>query len=333
MQSLNRKDASFFSRIYLNLILTLALKKRSIMKNRIVFSLLITALILIVGCSQESGDQGSEEYIASINTWHQNRITRLKKENGWLSLVGLYWLKEGENTFGTAKNNDVVFPLGSVPDYTGKFILDGDSVVVSINGGITVANNGRGIAEMKLVDDIEGKQSILTYGSYNWYLVKRGDRYGIRLKNYLNPLIENFEGIERFPVDSSWRISAKTIKYNPPKEIIVPSIIGTQDVDTAFYALQFTKDSKTYSLDPVIEGNELFVIFADETSGVETYGAGRFLYADKPNADGIVILDFNKAYNPPCNFTKFATCPLPPKSNYLKLRITAGEKKYHEAGE
>ncbi len=303
------------------------------MNNKIVLFFLIIVLALIIGCSQEPKDKGSDEYIASINTWHQERITRLKKENGWLSLVGLYWLNKGENTFGTAKDNNVIFPLGSVPDYTGKFVLNGDSVIVKINGGITVANNGRGVSELKLTDDLHGEQSILTYGSYNWYLVKRGDRYGIRLKNYLNPLIEDFKGIERFPVDSSWRITAKTIKYNPPKEIIVPSIIGTQDIDTAYYSLQFTKNEKTYSLDPVIEGDELFVIFADETSGIETYGAGRFLYAEKPKADGTVILDFNKAYNPPCNFTKFATCPLPPKSNYLKLRITAGEKKYHEAGD
>lgn len=302
------------------------------MKRKFVFLSIIMALFFSFGCSQKSEDNGTDEYIASINKWHEKRISNLKKENSWLSLVGLYWLKQGENSFGSAKNNNIVFPLGSVPDYTGKFVLSGDSVKVIINGGITVAHNGRGVSELKLENDLNGKQTILTHGSYNWYLIKRGDRYGIRLKNYLNPLIKNFKGVERFPVDSSWRIIAKVVPYNPPKEIIVPSIIGTHDIDTAYFSLQFTKGKKTYSLDPVIEGAELFVIFADETSGIETYGAGRFLYTKKPNAGGTVVLDFNKAFNPPCNFTKFATCPLPPKSNYLKLRITAGEKNYHGAG-
>ena len=303
------------------------------MKKKLILFAVIMSLIFAYGCNQKSGDKGSDEYIASINKWHKKRISNLKKKNSWLSLVGLYWLKQGENTFGTAKDNDIVFPPGSVPDYTGKFVLSGDSVKVIINGGITVANNERGVSELNLVDDLNGKQTILTYGSYNWYLIKRGqNRYGIRLKNYSNPLITEFKGVERFPVDSSWRITAKAIPYNPPKEIIVPSIIGTQDIDTAFYSLQFTKDKKTYSLDPVIEGDELFIIFADGTSGMETYGAGRFLYTKKPDASGKVILDFNKAFNPPCNFTKFATCPLPPKANYLKLRITAGEKKYNESG-
>ncbi len=301
------------------------------MKNKIVLFSIFTLSILLFGCSNKPKDKGTDEYIASVNKWHQKRISNLKKENSWLSLVGLYWLKSGENTFGTAKGNDIVFPLGSVPDYTGKFILDSDSVVVEINGGITVANNGRGVSQLKMTDDLNGKQTILTYGSYNWYLIKRGNRYGIRLKDYSNPLISEFKGVERFPVDSSWNIIAKVVPYNPPKEIIVPSVIGTSDIDTAYYSLQFIKDKKTFTLDPIAEGDELFIIFADETSGVETYGAGRFLYAKKPDATGKVELDFNKAFNPPCNFTKFATCPLPPKSNYLKLKITAGEKKYDEA--
>ena len=300
------------------------------MKNKMILFSVLTVFLIFSGCSNKQQNKGSDKYIASINKWHQKRISNLKKENSWLSLVGLYWLKNGENTFGTAKGNDIVFPLGSIPDYTGKFLLNGDSVTVKINGGITVVHNGKGVSELKLVDDLNGKQTILTYGSYNWYLVKRGKRFGIRLKNYLNPLITNFKGVERFPVDSSWRVIAKVVPYNPPKEILIPSIIGTTDVDTAYYSLQFTKDKKTFSLDPVVEGNELFIIFADETSGVETYGAGRFLYTEKPNSAGTVVLDFNKAYNPPCNFTKFATCPLPPKANYLKLKITAGEKKYDE---
>ena len=168
----------------------------------------------------------------------------------------------------------------------------------------------------------------MSIGSLRWYIIKRDDKYGVRLRDIDANLRKEFKGIDTYPVNEDWKITAKFEAYNPPKTISIPSIIGTVEEDMAPGALVFEKDGKEYRLDPVVEGDEFFIIFADETSGEETYGAGRFLYTAMPDSTGNVILDFNKAYNPPCAFTPYATCPLPPKQNYLKLRITAGEKKY-----
>ena len=180
-------------------------------------------------------------------------------------------------------------------------------------------------------NDLSGNPTVLTLGSLKWFIIKRGeDKYGVRVRDLRASLLENFKGIDTFPINEDWKIIAKYEPYNPPKIISIPSIIGTVDQDTARGSLVFEVNGEKYKLDPIKEGNEFFIIFADETSGKETYGAGRFLYADMPDSLGNVILDFNKAYNPPCSFTKYATCPLPPKQNYLHLSVTAGEKNYGE---
>jgi uncharacterized protein (DUF1684 family) len=136
-------------------------------------------------------------------------------------------------------------------------------------------------------------------------------------------------GVERFPVDESWKFNAKFEAYNPPKEIAVPNVLGQISKEKSPGAVVFEREGKTYKIDAVDEGDDnLFLIIADQTNGDETYGGGRFMYVKKPDSTGIIILDFNKAYNPPCVFTKYATCPLPPLQNYLKLGIEAGEKMY-----
>ncbi len=287
---------------------------------------LIISFFLLPGCSKKEEDKGSPEYIASIKQWHKERIENLKKENGWLDLAGLFWLKDGENTFGTSPSNDIVFPKG--PDKIGMFILKDSTVSVKINPGVEVMNDKTPVKETSLKTDLSGDPTILSIGSLRWYIIKRDDKYGVRLRDIDANIRKEFKGIDTYPVNEDWKITAKFEAYNPPKTIIIPSIIGTVEEDKAPGALVFEKDGKEYRLDPVVEGDEFFIIFADETSGDETYGAGRFLYTAMPDSTGNVILDFNKAYNPPCAFTPYATCPLPPKQNYLKLRITAGEKKY-----
>ncbi|MDX1699992.1 MAG: DUF1684 domain-containing protein, partial [Melioribacteraceae bacterium] len=158
----------------------------------------------------------------------------------------------------------------------------------------------------------------------------RGDKYGIRLRDLTADLVSDFKGIERFPVQDKWKIEAKFVKNNPPKKIMIPSIIGTVSESYSPGTLEFEFDNKEFRLSPIKSGNRLFIVFADLTSGEETYGAGRFLYTNGPDSNNIVILDFNKAYNPPCAFSKYATCPLPPDENKLKVRISAGEKNYSE---
>lgn len=293
-----------------------------------IFLLLLVPVLMLFSCRSNNDEKGSQAYIKQIKMWHQKRIENLKKENGWLNLAGLYWLKNGENTFGTNPINNIVFPKGKAPGKVGSFTLKDSTVTVKINKGIKVTNGNNQVSEMELKTDLSGDPTILKLGFLEWFIIKRGEKYGVRLRDLDADLLNEFRGIETYPVNEDWKITAKFAPYNPPKSISIPTIIGTVDKDEAPGALVFEKNGKQYKLDPVVEGNQFFIIFADETSGQETYGAGRFLYASFPDSSGNVILDFNKAYNPPCAFTPFATCPLPPKQNYLKLEVTAGEKKY-----
>jgi len=279
------------------------------MKKILFFSIVLITLLSIYSCKNETFEQkGAPEYINEVNEWHQTRISRLKEETGWLNLVGLFWLKTGEHRFGSAKDNDIIFPSG--PEHIGSLFLKDSTVTINVLPGVSVLNNNQPVNEMILSDD---------------------HTEAIRLRDLNAELLKTFRNINRFPVNVDWRIEAKFEKFDPPKKITIPDIIGTSEEENSPGAVVFTKDNQTYRMDALdAGGNRIWFIFADETSGNETYGAGRFLYTDKPDSNGIVILDFNQAYNPPCVFTRFATCPLPPKDNYLKLRITAGEKMWGE---
>ena len=295
-------------------------------------SILFLILFLFNGCKNDNLEQkGSPSYITSIEEWQKDRITNLKSADGWLNLVGLYWLKPGDNKFGTDLGNDIVFPRGMAPGVIGTFSLNDGVVSVNIIPGVRVICNGQPVSEMTLQDDMSGNPTVLELGYLRWFIIKRGDMYGVRVRDLNAPMVRDFKGIETFPINEDWRITAKLSPNNPPKIITVQSVIGTSEHDTVNASLVFSIKGKEYRLDPLVEGNQFFIIFADETNGEETYGAGRFLYADQPDAEGNVILDFNKAYNPPCTFTEYATCPLPPKQNYLPIKITAGEKKYKES--
>jgi uncharacterized protein (DUF1684 family) len=288
---------------------------------------LLIAAVLLTFCSRYE-EKGEPKYIDEINQWHNKREEGLKKERGWLNLAGLYWLKEGENSFGSAAGNDLIFPKGKINDHAGVFILDSGKVFVKINPDITILNNGKMIKEMELKPDDEDSSS-LRHASLVWFIIKRGDRFGVRLRDLKNNNLFSFEGVERYPVNSDWKIEAKFSPYNPTKKISVPNILGTIEEEISPGNLSFEIEGEKYSLD-VLEGGEdsYFVIFADKTSGEDTYGGGRFLSVPKPDSSGKTYIDFNKSYNPPCVFSQYATCPLPPKRNHLPVEITAGEKMY-----
>jgi len=293
-------------------------------------AILFIIILAAVCCSEkETKPKGTPEYIAEIDQWHQKRIERLKDENSWLTLVGLYWIKEGENTFGSDRNNDIVFPQNA-PQKIGKVILKDSVITLEVDTGVNVTVEGKSIKEIKLAHDLTGNPTILNLGSLRWYIIKRGDRYGIRLRDINVPLRNEFNGIERFPVNEDWKITASFEAYDPPKVMYLPTQIGTVDEEPSPGAVVFERAGKTYRIDAVDAGERLWLIFADETSGKETYGAGRYLYIDKPDSTGKTVVDFNMAYNPPCVFTRFATCSFPPKQNFLKLEITAGEKMWGE---
>ena len=282
-------------------------------------------IYILLGCNKKNDTDTA--YASEIANWHNKRVTNLKKETGWLNLVGLYWLQQGENTFGSDPSNDIIFPPNAPPKI-GSIILNDSVAQLKVNGNIDLTINGNKVKEAMLLNDLSSKPSIMSVGSYKWNIIKRGDKYGIRLHDLNSPAVKSFLGIETYPVDKSWRIEASYVKFPEPRKIMVPTIIGTIEENIATGNLSFVKDGKTYSLVPIVENDSYFLIFADETNGEETYGAGRFLYTALPDSNGKVTLDFNKAYNPPCAFTKYATCPLPPKDNYLHLKITAGEKKF-----
>ncbi len=298
-----------------------------VLKMKIIIQLYVIIIFILCSCGESLKEKGSPDYIAEIKAWQKKRTENLKKETGWLNLVGLFWLKEGENKFGSDKSNDIIFP-SKAPSFIGKFYLRDSTVTIEINDGVDVISNGKKIKSLELKNDMQGKPTILEYKSLRWFVIKRGNKYGIRLRDLESDLVKNFKGIDTFPVNEDWRIEAKFEPYIPPKKIFVPNVLGMIEEEYSPGALSFYKDGKKFRIDVLDEGDSYFLIFADETSGKETYGAGRFLYVNKSDTTGKIFIDFNKAYNPPCAFTKYATCPLPPKQNYLKLSITAGEKKY-----
>jgi uncharacterized protein (DUF1684 family) len=212
----------------------------------------------------------------------------------------------------------------------GVFIFHDSTVIMKVNDGVEVLFNGKPVKEMVLIGDGKTDMTVFQCGSIKWNLIVRDTLYGIRFRDLESEAVKKFKGIERFPVNEDWKVSADFEAYNPPKKISVPNVLGQIDEEPSPGAIVFTKENQTYRLEAVDAGDRLWFIFSDGTSGEETYGGGRFLYTDKADSTGKVIVDFNKAYNPPCVITKYATCPLPPRENYIKLRITAGEKMYGE---
>lgn len=268
-------------------------------------------------------------YRKQIEDWRAHRAERLKSPNGWLSLIGLEWLKEGANTIGSDKDNAIV--IAKAPAHLGTIVLDHGRATMTLDSRATDARiDGEKKASAELLDDSHEKPTTISFGTANFYLIKRDDKFGLRIKDSEAQTRTHFTGIENFDIDPSWRIEAKWETYNPPRQIEEANILGQIEKVTVPGAAVFEHDGKTYKVEPMLENpgdTELFLVFADRTSGKETYGAARFLYTTPPK-DGKVILDFNKAYNPPCAFTPYATCPLPTQQNRLDMRVTAGEKKY-----
>ncbi len=291
--------------------------------------LIYFVLIFTIACTQKP--TADPNYIKEINEWDVKRVNRLKADDGWLNLVGRFWLKQGESTFGSAKDNDIVVESSKLPEHIGSFIFKDSVVTFRALDGVDVMLGDMSVKEIVLVDDQKSDVTVLQIGSVKFNLIVRDTLYGIRFRDLNSDLVKNFKGVERYPIDESWKITAKFEAYNPVKEIDVPNVLGQISKEKSPGAVVFERDGKTHRIDAVDEGGDkLFLIIADQTSGDETYGGGRFMYVNKPDSTGTILLDFNKAYNPPCVFTKYATCPLPPLQNYLKLRIEAGEKVYGE---
>ncbi len=277
-----------------------------------------------------SGDDAS--YTQTIEAWRSQRVERLRRPDGWLNLIGLHWLKDGTYRVGSAKDNDLVLARG--PAHLGVVTLADGKVRIALDPASGASIAGSAAREGELADDSHDNPDKVAFGTVNFVVIDRSGRKALRVKDSEAPTRTHFLGIDYFDIDPSWRVEAKWIAFDPPHELEVPTVIGTVEKYPVPGKAVFQRDGKTFELLPVIEvpgDQELFLIFADRTSGKETYGAARFLYAPMP-VDGRIVLDFNRAYNPPCAFTPYATCPLAPPENRLDLRVTAGEKKYRGVG-
>ncbi len=272
--------------------------------------------------------QAVNSYNDEIERWFQQRYAALKKEDGWLNLVGLYWLEQGKNTFGTNDQNMLVFPKEFGIPFAGYVELINGKVILEANKNIPLKVNGKQQQHPIIFSVDSNINASVSFNSFHWRVIKREDKIGIRLRNNNAPLVKSFQSINRFKTDSTWRITASFQAPLFPSTLPIKNVIGQTVQMKLLGKLIFSIGGKIYSLDAVEEGDDLFVIFGDATNSSSTYGAGRFLLVDKPNTEGKTFIDFNKAYNPPCAFTKFATCPLPPLQNILPISITAGEKKF-----
>lgn len=284
------------------------------------------------GRSPESNgpSEASPASLAEVEAWRAERDKGLRKPDGWLTLVGLYWLQPGENSAGASPQNRLVFPEGA-PAKLGTFTLDGGKVRFDAEPGVDIAQDGTPVGTATL-DPFSTEPTILESGTLTFHAIERAGQIGIRLRDRNSPALAAFEGMENFPFDPAWRITARFEPHDEPRRIQVPNIVGTAFDEPVYGKLFFEVAGEIHSLDPLYKPEDgFFVVFGDETNGRETYGGGRFVATDPPAPDGTVILDFNKAYNPPCVFTPYATCPLPPAQNKLPFGIKAGEKMYRGA--
>jgi uncharacterized protein len=285
-------------------------------------------------------DQKDQKTWASeLETWRARRAANLQAPEGWLSLIGLEWLQEGDNSFGGDSGNRIQIAAKTWA-HIGVVRLEKDALrLLAPAGGFPkdFMVDGLPAQETALAADDAEKPSKLTIGTITVIVINRDGRFALRIKDPQAPTRTGFHGLRWYPANDSYRIRARWIPYNPPKVLDIPTVLGTTTHLPAPGAAEFTIDGQTVRLEPVLEdpkATELFFILRDATSKTSTYGAGRFLYTDLPDhgvaQPGELLLDFNRLINPPCAFTPYATCPLPPPQNRLTVAIPAGEQRYHD---
>ncbi|MGB9120840.1 MAG: DUF1684 domain-containing protein [Candidatus Angelobacter sp.] len=266
-------------------------------------------------------------YQQSVEKWRQSYEATLKADDGWLTVSALLWLHEGENTFGSDSSNAIVLPYSYVPAKAGYFDFHAGKTVIHVNPGVPITLAGKPVESMELRPD--SKVDRLAIGDLVFFVHASGKRYAIRVKDKNSELRKNFKGLHWYPVNEAYRFNARFVAYPKPREVEIKNMLGDRGPTYFFGYVAFTLGGKEYHLDAEDNGSGgLFIVFRDLTSKKDTYQAARFLDADPPK-DGKVEIDFNKAYNPPCAYNPYATCPLPTARNRLPVEIPAGEKRYH----
>ena len=289
----------------------------------------LSILVILGGCNAADPVITDEvTYVETIHEWQHQRIERLKSKNGWLNLAGLFWIDEGENSFGSDPENDIVIPE-KADRFCGTLTLKEGEVVLKVKEGVTISIGDSLVTQLILEDDHSDNTTILEQGDLAWYIVKRGDKFGIRMRDYKHPRIDKLNHIPSYPIQTNYVVEATLKSFDKPRTMVVATPVeGFTEEYQCPGELHFKINKEELVLYPFTSGEGYFLVIADETTGIDTYGAGRFMYS-MPDSTGRIILDFNKAYNPPCAFSPFATCPMPPKENFLPVAIEAGEKSVH----
>jgi len=311
----------------------------------------VGALLLIAACSSSPPDPiptDAARHLASVEAFHEARVAELEAPDSWLALIGLHWLPEGETTMGSAPSNDIVLPQGKAAPRVGTLVRSGESVrfiaapEVTVTMGIDSTLSlpaGSGaippdvsgdpvITDEALGSAGSGKSTVMRHGSINWILISRGDEFALRVRDNANTVYDDFQGIDRYAPTTEWRVTARWVPHE--KTILVPNVLGTSSESDSPAFLEFWIGDSRHTLDVTgdPDSDRFMMVFADSTTGRGTYGGGRYVWFDAPDDESRVVLDFNFAYNPPCVWTGYATCPLPTRDNRLALAVDAGEKDW-----
>ncbi len=270
----------------------------------------------------------TESHQQAVEAWRASRHERLIQPDGWLTLVGLEWLEEGESRIGSAADNDI--QLSGGPDFWGSVVLENDRLHFKNHDPENVRINGEPLSHAELVPDTAGEPTVISSGNLSINAIFRGS-YALRIKDSHAKALQSFKGVDNYPINESWCIDGRFIPAAEDEVIEITNVLGQVSESQVFGTFEFDMDGETHSLLGLGEADSksLWFIFADRTSGHGTYGAGRYLYTDGMPQNGRLTVDFNKAYNPPCAFNPYSTCPIPPQRNRMDLFVTAGEKDFH----
>lgn len=284
----------------------------------------VAATALILGLTMQATAGLQDTYIGDVEAWRSEREQALKADDGWLTVAGLFFLREGENSFGAGPLNDIVLPSG--PLQAGVFVMERGIVSLQTTPGSTLTVNGDEVSTAQLYP--REPRADVQIGSLTLFVHQSGDRLAIRMRDTNSAIRRDFTGLRWFPVDERYRVPARFIPHAAPITVTLQNILGDVETFTSFGSVRLSVAGESIDMLPVDSDGQLWFIFRDLTSGSETYPAARFLYAEAPK-DGWTVVDFNRAYNPPCAFNPHTTCPLPPTENRLRVRIEAGEQAYH----
>jgi len=284
-------------------------------------------LMLLAACGRAEPEFDIAAYEQEVLDWRAGRLERLLAPTGYLNQIGLHWLEPGVYVIGSDPDSDIVVPATAAPRI-GEIRVGGDGVRLVVDEGVEVLNNeGQPVSDIAMPADTTGTAVSLSHRSLAWIVIERGGKLAIRIRDFEHPFVENFGPLPYYEIDPALRVTATFEPYAEPRTISVDTVIeGFQQFPVAPGVASFELNGQRYDLEPTISGDKLFFVFGDETNRDETYGAGRFVYADAPGDDGVLVLDFNQSYSPPCAFNDFSTCPIASPRNRLPVRIEAGEK-------